>query len=126
LFATIIPEKLASQDASVGASREIIGMLRSISFDDKGQYPGLQVADVNAYSAYQHESGAKILETITLENPLKAVTEAKRVQKTPVFRLELREHELLTYKQFILDEIEKKRARHQPRGAKDPSSNDHD
>jgi hypothetical protein len=47
--------------------REIVKMLNVISFGEKAKFPGLQVADVNAYSAFQHESGARPLELTTLE-----------------------------------------------------------
>jgi hypothetical protein len=94
---------------------KIVEMLKTLTFEDKGQRPGLQVADINAYSAYQHESGAKVLEIGTIEDPIHAVAEGKRIQKVPVFRLELREVELLTYKRFVLDEIAERRARHVPR-----------
>jgi hypothetical protein len=90
-------------------------MLNTLSFEDKARYPGLQVADINAYSAYQHESGARVLEIGTIENPVNAVAEGKRIQKTPVFRLELREIELQTYRRFVMEEIAERKARHVPR-----------
>jgi hypothetical protein len=89
---------------------DIVKMLNTISFADKERYPGLQVADVNAYSAFQHETAVRPLEVVTLE-PLSAMADAKKIQKVPVFRLELRETELKMFKQFILHEIEEKKSR---------------
>jgi hypothetical protein len=89
---------------------EIVKMLNVISFADKVKFPGLQIADVNAYSAYQHESGAHPLELTTVE-PETCMADAKKAQKVPVFRLELRETELKMFKQFVLDEIEERKAR---------------
>jgi Protein of unknown function (DUF3800) len=97
---------------------EIVQMLNTLAFEDKARFPGLQVADINAYSAYQHESGARVLEVGTIENPANAVAEGKRIQKTPVFRLELRELELQTYKRFVLEEIAERKARHVARSSK--------
>jgi Protein of unknown function (DUF3800) len=90
--------------------REIVKMLNVISFGEKAKFPGLQVADVNAYSAFQHESGARPLELTTLE-PETCMADAKKLQKVPIFRLELREPELKLFKKFILDEIEEKKGR---------------
>jgi hypothetical protein len=46
-------------------------------------------------------------ELLTL-NPETSVADAKRIQKVPVFHLEIRETELKMYKQFILDEIKER------------------
>ena len=48
---------------------KIVEMLETLTFEDKARWPGLQVADINAYSAYQHEFGAKVLEIGTIEDP---------------------------------------------------------
>jgi Protein of unknown function (DUF3800) len=102
--------RVKTQGLKNSAEIEIVKMLNTILFADKIAFPGLQVADVNAYSAYQHESGARPLETMTLE-PESAVKDAKRIQKTPIFRLELRETELKLFKSFVLAEIEDRKGR---------------
>ena len=89
--------------------QEIVKMLGTIAFDDKKKFPGLQIADVNAYSAFQHHT-RRPLELITL-NPETSMQHAKRIQKVPIFNLELRETELKLFKKFILDEIEDKKTR---------------
>jgi hypothetical protein len=108
-------ERVKKQGLTNPNEIEIVEMLKTLTFEDKARYPGLQVADINAYNAYQHESGAKVLELGTIEDPINAVAEGKRIQKVPVFRLELREFELLTYKRFVLDEIAERSASHVPR-----------
>jgi hypothetical protein len=89
--------------------REIAEMLSTITFGDKKQFPGLQAADVNAYSGYQHESGQSPLELVTLE-PESCVKDAQEIQKVPIFRIELGPPELTQFKQFIMDEIEERKA----------------
>jgi hypothetical protein len=88
----------------------IIAMLGTISFGDKERFPGLQVADVNAYSGFQHEMRPTKLEVIELpiESTMKA---AKKKRRTPVFRLELKEPILKGFRKFIQDEIDEKTAR---------------
>jgi ASC-1-like (ASCH) protein len=90
--------------------QKIARMLNLISFGDKVKFPGLQVADVNAYSSFQHETRGRPIELVKL-NPETSMRDAKRIEKVPIFRLELRETELKMFKQFILDEIEEKNAR---------------
>jgi hypothetical protein len=102
--------RVKTQGLTNPAEIEIVKMLNVISFADKVKFPELQVADINAYSSYQFESGAKKAELVTLE-PETCLKEAKKIQKVPVFRLELRETELKTFKQFILDEIKERKAR---------------
>lgn len=110
--------RVKKQGLTNPAEIEIVKMLNVISFADKARFPGLQIADVNAYSAYQHESGARPLEVTTLA-PETCWNDAKKINKVPVFRLELRDTELRMFKQFILDEIEEKKA---PRKKPSPSS----
>jgi hypothetical protein len=86
--------------------KKIVEMLGTITFGDKKEFPGLQAADVNAYAAFQHETSSP-LDLLTL-NPETSVADAKRIQKVPVFHLEIRETELKMYKQFILDEIKER------------------
>lgn len=102
--------RVKKQGLTNPAEIEIVKMLNVISFADKEKFPGLQVADVNAYSAFQHETAARPLEVMTLD-PQSAMADAKKIQKVPIFRLELRETELKMFKQFILDEIEERKAR---------------
>src|ERR1700737_1209062 len=86
--------------------KEIVKMLGIIAFGDKVKFPGLQIADVNAYSAFQHETTSP-LETVTL-NPETSMADAKKIQKVPIFKLEVGETELGMFKQFILDEIKER------------------
>jgi hypothetical protein len=102
--------RVKTQGLTNPAEIEIVKMLNDISFADKTKFAGLQVADVNAYSAYQHETAARPLEVMTLE-PETCIRDAKKIQRTPIFRLELREPELKLFKKFVLDEIEEKKAR---------------
>jgi len=102
--------RVKKQGLTNPAEIEIVKMLNVISFADKEKFPGLQVADVNAYSAFQHETAARPLEVVTLDLQ-SAMADAKKIQKVPIFRLELRETELKMFKQFILDEIEERKAR---------------
>lgn len=102
--------RVKEQGLTNPAEVEIVKMLNVISFADKARFPGLQVADVNAYSAYQHESGARPLEVTTLA-PETCMADAKKLQKVPIFRLELHEDELKLFKKFILDEIEERKAK---------------
>jgi hypothetical protein len=90
--------------------QEIVKMLGTIAFDDKKAFPGLQAADVAAYSAYQHETGAKVLEVgiVPNENTVKL---ARKIQRVPVFRLEIVDTVAMTFRQFILNEIEEKKSR---------------
>jgi hypothetical protein len=92
--------------ASHPEEKEIVKMLGVIAFGDKVKFPGLQIADVNAYSAFQHETVSP-LETITLK-PETSMADAKKIQKVPIFRLEVGETELSMFKKFILDEIQER------------------
>ena len=78
----------------------IMAMLNTISFSDKKKFPGLQIADVNAYSGYRNEMGPMKLDVVEL--PIAAtIKAAKKRQRTPIFRLELREDILKGFRQFI-------------------------
>jgi hypothetical protein len=92
--------------------QDVVRILRTITAGDKKDFPGLQIADVAAYSAFQH-STRQPLETVALlpDDPAGFVAAAKQRQRVPVFHLRLRETELKGFKQFILDEIEEKKAR---------------
>jgi hypothetical protein len=102
-------DKVKKQPFASVEEQAIVEMLGTISFDDKKTFPGLQAADVNAYSAFQHHT-REPLELITL-NPETSMQDAKAIQKVPIFNLELREPELKLFKQFILAEIEDKKSR---------------
>ncbi|MGD0023194.1 MAG: DUF3800 domain-containing protein [Xanthobacteraceae bacterium] len=101
--------RVKKQGLTNPAEVEIVRMLNVISFADKMRFPGLQITDVNAYSAFQHYT-REPLELVTL-NPETSMQDAKHIQKVPIFNLELRETELKQFKQFILAEIEDKKAR---------------
>jgi len=94
--------------SSVPNEQEIIKTLRTLTEGDKADYPGLQAADVNAYSAYQHVTRYP-LETIPI--PESGLPGAVKLQRVPVLHLPLKETELKGLKKFILDEIEEKKAR---------------
>jgi Protein of unknown function (DUF3800) len=113
-------DKLKKQHLVSVEEQEIVRMLGTIAFDDKKKFPGLQIADVNAYSAFQHYT-REPLELVTL-NPETSMQDAKRIQKVPVFNLELRETELKMFKQFILGEIEDKKARREKANPSSASS----
>jgi Protein of unknown function (DUF3800) len=102
----------------------IMAMLNTIAFGDKERFPGLQIADVNAYSGFQHEMKPTKLEVIELpaESTMKA---AKKKRRTPIFRLELKETVLIGFRKFIQDEIEEKAARRRkviPASSEEPLS----
>jgi hypothetical protein len=88
--------------------QEIIKTLKTLTEGDKADYPGLQAADVNAYSAYQHMTRYPLK---TIPMPEGGLNGAKKLQRVPVLHLPLQEPELKALKQFILDEIGEKKAR---------------
>ena len=99
--------------------QEIIKTLQTLTTADKCDFPGLQVADVNAYSAFQHVTRSPVATTAL--KPDSAMSDAKKLQKVPVFHLRLQEPELKKFKQFVLDEIEEKEARRKkPNPSSDP------
>ena len=49
-------DKVKHQRLPNEEEQKIVKMLGTIAFDDKKKFPGLQVADVNAYSAFQHHT----------------------------------------------------------------------
>jgi hypothetical protein len=110
-------DKVKNQRFADIEEQKIAKMLGALSYGDKKKFPGLQIADVNAYSAFQHHTREPV-ELITL-NPETSMQDAKRIEKVPIFNLELRETELKMFKQFILGEIEDRKAR---RGKANPSS----
>jgi hypothetical protein len=77
--------------------QEIVRMLKTITFRAKSEFPGLQMADVNAYGAYQHETRLP-LQTIQL-SPKTCMKDAKRIQRVPIFNLRLGENELKRFRQ---------------------------
>lgn len=88
----------------------ILEMLGTIEFDDKRKFPGLQVADVNAYSGFRNEMSDTKL-AITNLPPGATMKTAKKQRRTPVFRLEMKEQACAAFRQFIKDEIDEKAAR---------------
>jgi hypothetical protein len=122
-FALRIFNKVKHQRLPNEEEQKIVKMLGTIAFDDKKKFPGLQVADVNAYSAFQHHTRGP-LELITL-NPETSMQAAKRIQKVPIFNLELKEPELKLFKKFILSEIEDKKARREKANPSPASSGGH-
>lgn len=103
--------------------QEIVRALQTLSAGDKLAFPGLQIADAIAYSAYQHITRAP-LQTVGLGHagPDGYMDEAKLIQRTPVIHLGLGPMELGQFKQFLLDEVEEKarRRKHNPSPASPP------
>jgi hypothetical protein len=91
--------------------QEIVRMLGTLTTGDKSEFPGLQMADVIAYSSFQHATRSP-MPTTPLE-PETCMRDAKKVQRVPIFHLRLGRPELTRFKQFIFDEIEEKRERRQ-------------
>jgi hypothetical protein len=72
------------------------------------------MADIVAYNSFQHATKTPF-PTVALspDNPENYMVDAKKRQRVPLLHMRLREPELKRFKQFILDEIEEKKA---PRG----------
>jgi hypothetical protein len=93
---------------------EIAKLLHTISADDKRGYPGLQVADVNAHTAFNSEG---LAEPGYGKELVFTVKEAKRMAKTksPVFRMHVKPETLTKFKAFILNEAAEKAERRKKR-----------
>jgi hypothetical protein len=92
--------------------QHIVTALRTLTTADKADFPGLQMADAVAYSAFQHMT-RKALPTAKLD-PITTdgyMAEAKKRQRVPILHMLLGEAELKRFKQFVIDEIEERRAR---------------
>jgi Protein of unknown function (DUF3800) len=89
--------------------QEIVGMLKTSTTGDKIDFPGLQIADVIAYNSFQHAT-RRPFPTTWLDNE-NCMADAKARQRVPILHMPLKERELARFRQFILDEVEEKRAR---------------
>lgn len=92
--------------------QEIVQTLRTLRAGDKAEFPGLQIADVVAYNAFQHVTRTPFPTTALLpDDPTNYMTEAKKRQRVPLLHLKLGAPELEKFRQFILDEIKEKEER---------------
>jgi Protein of unknown function (DUF3800) len=90
----------------------VVRTLRTLAANEKKDFPGLQIADAIAYSAFQHMTRSpQATVSVGYGDPEKYMERAKKIQPTPIFHLGLGPQELARFKQFILDEVEEKKAR---------------
>jgi hypothetical protein len=90
--------------------QEIIRALKTLTTADKLDFPGLQIADVVAYNAFQHVTRRPFPTTALLpDNPANYMTEAKKRQRVPILHMRMGTPELQRFKQFILDEVKERR-----------------
>jgi hypothetical protein len=95
--------------------QEIVRTLKTLTTGDKPDFPGLQIADVVAYSSFQHVTRKPLpTRALTSDNPEDYMAEAKKRQRVPIIHVRLGEAELKRFKGFILDEIKEKKARRKP------------
>jgi Protein of unknown function (DUF3800) len=107
-------------DNSRPEEQAIKAILRTISRGDKKECPGLQIADVCAYSGFQYNmAGNSPIEIVSLPN-MTAMAEAKKLQRTPIFYVPITEHELAQYRQKLLDRLDEKRLRGVAHNCKPP------
>jgi len=100
----------------------IVRALKTLTTGDKMDFPGLQIADAIAYSSFQHITRAPMKTVgLNLDDPDGYMDAAKKIQRTPVIHLRLGPQELGRFRQFILDEVEEKKARRE-RATASPSS----
>jgi hypothetical protein len=98
--------------SQVAHEQEIVRMLKTLTVGDKVDFPGLQIADAVAYSAFQHLTRSPLATTaISPRSDEDYMAAAKRIQRRPIMHLQLGPHELARFRQFILDEVEEKKAR---------------
>lgn len=91
--------------------QKIIRTLKSLTTGDKIDFPGLQMADVIAYNAFQHATKTPFPTVpLSLENPNDYVARARKLQRVPIYHLRLAA-ELKQLKRFSIEEIEEKKAR---------------
>jgi Protein of unknown function (DUF3800) len=90
----------------------VVRTLRTLTTGEKTHFPGLQIADAIAYSAFQHITRSpQSTVSVGHGDPDKYMERAKKIQSTPIFHLGLGPQELARFKQFVLDEVEEKKAR---------------
>jgi Protein of unknown function (DUF3800) len=91
------------------SEQETVRALKTLTTGDKAEFPGLQIADAIAYSAFQHVTRAPV-PTVGLGHagPDGYMDAAKKIQRTPIINLQLGPKELAKFKEFILQEVEEK------------------
>jgi hypothetical protein len=95
--------------------QRIRSVVRTISRGDKKECPGLQIADANAYVAFQNETRYNHLGFVTLPNE-GTLHEAEKIQrKFQFFRLSLSKPLLTQYRGRLLNQIEGKRIQERSR-----------
>lgn len=105
--------------------QEIVRTLRTVTPGAKIEFPGLQIADVVAYNSFQHVTRNPFPTTpLKSADPENYMAEAKKNQRVPVIHARLGEAELKGFKQFILDEVEEKKARRKKPTSADPASSE--
>lgn len=110
--AEMIFREVKATDCPARGIQRIKSVLRTISFGDKEEWPGLQIADANAYAAFQIETRDNQLEFVPLPNE-GTLHESGEIQKFPIFRLSLSEFVLMQYRKMLLDQIKGKAAKAQ-------------
>jgi hypothetical protein len=104
------------KDSRDPVDHHISKLLRTCTPGDKIDFPGLQVADVLAYTAFQ-----SIVRIPIEPTPLpreRAYQAAKKQQKTPLINLPMPPDSLRQYKQLVLDEIKRREERKLARTAR--------
>ncbi|MEH2486453.1 DUF3800 domain-containing protein [Bradyrhizobium sp. AZCC 2230] len=106
----------ATRNSTVESEQYIVRTLASLVSADKKDFAGLQVADVNAYGTFQHYTRS-LLELTELE-PGSSMSEAKKIQRVPIFHFPMHDEVICTYRKFIDDEQKEKEARKLARSAR--------
>ena len=89
--------------------QHLVQALATLTSGDKNDFPGLQVADVNAYGTYQHYTRSP-LQLVGLA-PESSMKEAKKIQKVPIFHFLMHEDVISIYRKFVDDEQMEKEGR---------------
>lgn len=87
----------------------IVETLATITCGDKKDFPGLQIADVGAYSTYQHHTRRPL--ELTMLDPFSSMRDAKKLQKVPVFHFPMEDEVISTYRKFVDDAAKEKEER---------------
>lgn len=87
--------------------QHIAKLLRTCTPGDKKEFPGLQAADVNAYSTFQHHTRSPQ----ELEIAPTSYKEAKKLRKVPIYHFPLKPDTLEKYKVLVLEKAAEKEAR---------------
>jgi hypothetical protein len=93
----------------LGSEQYIVRTLATVTSADKKDFPGLQIADVSAYSTYQHHTRAPL--RLTTLDPSSAMKDAKKSQKLPVFHFPMEDEIIGIYRKFVDDSVKEKEDR---------------